>query len=48
MGDAPNEPEETLGGSVLLGLELVSAEILDVFGLGGGSELTFTEFLAYN
>lgn len=41
----PNEPQQTLGGDVLLGLELVAGEILDVFGVGGGSELTVADFL---
>jgi hypothetical protein len=41
----PDEPQETLGGSVLLRLELVAAEVLDIVGLGGGGELAFTEFL---
>ena len=45
MGDAPDEPEETLGGGVLLGLDLVAAEILDVLGLGRGSELPVTDLL---
>lgn len=44
-GGVPDEPEETLGGSVLLGLELVPAEILDVLGLAGGRELPFADFL---
>jgi hypothetical protein len=41
----PDEPQEALGGSVLLGLELVAAEVLDVLGLGGGGGLAVTEFL---
>jgi hypothetical protein len=30
---------------VLLGLELVAAEVLDILRLGGSSQLTLTEFL---
>lgn len=41
----PNQPQKTFGGSVLLRLELVAAEVLDIGGLGGGGELAFTEFL---
>jgi hypothetical protein len=40
-----DQPEETLSGGVLLGLELVAAEILDVLRLGGGGQLTLTELL---
>lgn len=43
--NAPDEPEETLGGGVLLGLELVPAEVLDVLRLGGGRELPIADFL---
>ena len=31
----PDQPEETFGGRVLLGLEFVAAEVLDVLGLSG-------------
>lgn len=41
----PDQPQKTLGGSVLLRLELVAAEVLDIGGLGGGGELALTEFL---
>jgi hypothetical protein len=41
----PGKPQETLCGGVLLGLELVSAEVLDVLGLGRSGELAVTEFL---
>lgn len=41
----PDKPEETLGGSVLLSLELVAAEVLDVLGLEGGGKLAVAEFL---
>lgn len=43
--NAPDEPEETLGGGVLLGLELVPAEVLDVLRLAGGRELPLADFL---
>lgn len=42
----PDQPQETLGGGVLLGLELVAAEVLEVFGLGGRSQLAITDFLS--
>lgn len=45
MGCIPDEPQEALSGDVLLGLELVADEVLDVFGVGGGSELTVADFL---
>ena len=41
----PDEPEETLGSSVLLGLEFVAAEVLDVVALDGRGELTVADFL---
>lgn len=43
--NVPDEPEETLGGDVLLGGELVLDEFLQVLGLGGGGELTVTNLL---
>ena len=43
----PDEPEETLGGGVLLGLDLVAAEILDVLGFGRGSKLAITDLLCW-
>lgn len=41
----PDQPQKTLGGSVLLGLELITAQVLDVLGLGGGSKLAIADFL---
>ncbi len=46
LGYIPDKPQETLGGSVLLGFELVADEVLDVLRLGGSGELTLTEFLS--
>ena len=43
--DSPDKPEGALGGSVLLGLELVSAQVLDGQGLLRGGGLSDTEFL---
>ena len=44
-GNVPDQPEETLGGGVLLGGQLVLDELLDGGRLAGGSELTFAELL---
>ena len=41
----PDEPEETLGGDVLLLLKLVDDEVLEGLGEGRGSELPVTDFL---
>lgn len=41
----PDKPQKTLGGSVLLCLELVAAEVLDIGRLGGSGGLAVTEFL---
>lgn len=43
--EATDEPEESLGGSVFLGLELIAAEILNVGTLNGGGELAVADFL---
>lgn len=42
---SPDEPQESLGGGVLLRLELVHHQLLDRPGLGGGSKKTVTDFL---
>lgn len=44
-GDEPDEPEEALRGGVLLSLQLIPAQVLDVFGLGGSGELPVADFL---
>ena len=44
-GNVPVEPDEALGGSVLLLLELVQDEVLEGLGECGGSELAVTDFL---
>lgn len=41
----PDQPEETLGGGVLLRLQLVADQVLDVFGLEGGDELALAKLL---
>jgi hypothetical protein len=41
----PHQPEETLGSFVFPLLELVSAEVLDVFRLERSSKLSFSDFL---
>jgi hypothetical protein len=43
--EATNQPEETLGGGVLLGLELVADKVLDVLGLEGSGEMALSELL---
>lgn len=43
----PDEPQEALRRGVLLRLQLVPAEVLDVFRLGGSGELPFADFLGY-
>ena len=45
IGNVPVEPDEALGGSVLLLLELVEDEVLEGLGECGGSELAVTDFL---
>lgn len=43
--DVPVEPDKTLGGCVLLLLELVENEVLEGLGECGSSELAVTDFL---
>ena len=47
MAFSPNQPGQTLGGDVGLGLELVPDEVLDVLGLKRGSEVALSEFLGH-
>jgi hypothetical protein len=41
----PNQPDEALGGSVLLGGQLVLNEVLDSLGSIRGSKLALAELL---
>lgn len=43
--DLPNEPNETLGGSVLLGLELAGNEALKGLRVDGGGEESVADLL---
>lgn len=45
---SPNKPEETLSCGVLLGLQLVQAQVLQGGGFGRGGEETLTDFLYFN
>lgn len=45
QGNVPVKPDKTLGGSVLLLLELVEDEVLESFRECGGSELAVANFL---
>lgn len=45
--NVPDEPEEALGGSVLFGLEFVTAEVLDIVALDGRGQLTVADFLSH-
>lgn len=45
QGVLPSQPEETLGGDVLLGGQLVLDKLLEVGGLAGSGELTVTNLL---
>ena len=44
-GNAPDEPDKTLCGDVLLGLELVDDELLEGLGFERGGELAVADFL---
>lgn len=44
--EATGQPEETLGGDVLLGLDLVADEVLDRLGLGRGGKEALADFLS--
>lgn len=46
-GHLPVEPDEALGGCVLLLLELVEDEVLKGLGECGGSELAVADFLVH-
>ena len=44
-GDGPDEPDQSFGCSVLLGLEFVADEVLKGRGLEGGYQLSVPDFL---
>lgn len=41
----PAQPEQTLGGSVLAGLQFVQHKVLESLGLGGGCQQPILDFL---
>lgn len=41
----PDQPDEAFCGGVLAGFELVTDEVLEVFGFEGGGELAVSDFL---
>lgn len=45
VGYVPDQPDQTFGSDVLLGLELVENEGLESGRLGGGSLLPLSHFL---
>jgi hypothetical protein len=46
-GNVPVEPDETLGGCVLLLLELVENKLLEGLGECGSGKLAVTDFLGH-
>ena len=44
-GEVPNEPDESFGGSVFFGFELIDNKCLEVLGLQGRGELAVADLL---